>query len=182
MKGTRVLSGEEVKALLGGLQARDRLLALSGLDFGLRVSEILSLTFGAVAGPHLYVHSSKGSDSAVFPIPDAYREAVETVRGDYLGKGIEVGPNTPLFISRNGTTMTRQAASQIIKAACAILGLEGKVNTHSFRKTFVTRIYEMTDFNIAATKRYSRHKSLANLDYYIATTNTTDLVKELNWG
>lgn len=182
MKGCRVLTGDEIRVLMSNLSPRDRLLALTGLTFGTRISETLGLTFGDVAGKHLSIRSSKGSDNAVFPVPAPYREAVEAVREEYESGGIEVTPATPLFISRNGTTMTRQGASQIVKNTCHTLGIEGKVNTHSLRKSFVTAIYQKTNFDIAATKRYSRHKSLANLDYYISTTDTTELVNELNWG
>jgi len=39
----------------------------------------------------------------------------------------------------------------------------------------VTRIYHLTGKDIAETKKYSRHKSLANLDYYIGTTQDLPL-------
>ncbi|MBK8755563.1 MAG: hypothetical protein IPL99_29820 [Candidatus Competibacteraceae bacterium] len=55
------------------------------------------------------------------------------------------------------------------------------MNSHSARKTFVTRIYAMTGKDIAETRKYSRHKSLANLDYYIGTTDDLSLVARLDW-
>lgn len=181
MKGCRTLSQLEVKEMLDGLSIRDRLLMLTGLTFGTRISESLSLTFGNVAGTHIYIKSAKGSDNAAFPIPSEYRAAVEALRAAYGAAGIEISDATPLFLSCRGTTMTRQGASQIIKSACEALGIGGKVNSHSFRKTFVTAIYRKTGFDIAATKRYSRHKSLSNLDYYISTAENADLVNELKW-
>ena len=33
----------------------------------------------------------------------------------------------------------------------------------------------------AETKKYSRHKNMANLDYYIGTTEGTDLIHALSW-
>lgn len=54
-------------------------------------------------------------------------------------------------------------------------------NSHSARKIFVTRIYALTGKDIAETKKYSRHKSLANLDYYIGTTQDLSLVNQLHW-
>ncbi len=101
----------------------------------------------------------------------------------YTNLGIEVNSNTPLFLSRKGNqkSITRQQVSQIIRGICKQHEIEGKVNIHSFRKCFVTKIYELTGYNIAETKKYSRHKNLANLDYYIATTEDTNLVNQLNW-
>ena len=77
--------------------------------------------------------------------------------------------------------MSRQAVSDVIRKAAKACGISGKVNSHSLRKSFITKIYEMTGFNIAETKYYSRHKSLASLDAYLRTTETTDLCKSLDW-
>lgn len=65
MKGCRVLEIEEVKALLDGLSRRDRLLMLTGLHFGTRISETLALTFGDVTGRFLSIKSAKGSDKGL---------------------------------------------------------------------------------------------------------------------
>ena len=183
MKGCRILTDEEIKLVLNELGTRDRTLFLTCLTFGTRISEALSLTFGDVVGNTLYLQSKKGSDNQSFPIPDAYRNAITELMEWYSGKGITVDNNLPLFVSQKGTnkSITRQLASTVIMKVSRRLNLDGKVNTHSFRKSFVTKIYEMTGFNIAETKAYSRHKSLVNLEYYIKTTEKTDLVEQLNW-
>ena len=183
MKGCRVLEAHEVQALLNDLRPRDRLLMLTGLTFGTRISETLSLTFGAVSGRYLHIASAKGSDHVSFEIPPGYQAEVAALRADYQQSGRTVTAATPLFLSRKGPdqTLRRQQASEIISAACVRLGIEGKVNTHSARKTFVTRIYHLTGKDIAETKKYSRHKSLANLDYYIGTTQDLSLVSKLDW-
>ncbi len=183
MKGCKALSEQEVKALLASATIRDKALFLTGLTFGTRISESLSLTFGDMAGKTLYLKSKKGSDNQVFPIPANYKAVLNELKAEYESIGIKVAVKTPLFVSRKGNkkAITRQQASQIVKKMCVELGIEGKVNSHSFRKSFVTRIYEMTGFNIAETKKYSRHKNLANLDYYISTTQGTELVNELVW-
>ncbi len=184
MKGMRVLTDDEIKLILNGLGVRDRTLFLTCLTFGTRISEALALTFGDVAGSTLYIRSSKGSDTQGFPIPVAYKNAINELKTLYVNKGIVVTEKLPLFISQKGRnkSMTRQLASNVIKNLARKLNIEGKVNTHSFRKCFVTRIYTLTDRCILTTKNYSRHKSLENLEYYIKTTETTDLVEELNWG
>lgn len=183
MKGCRVLSDEEIKMVLNELQVRDRVLFLTCLTFGTRISEALALTFGDVSGNTLYLKSKKGSDNQSFPIPAAYKRSIEELRKWYERKRVTIDGKSPLFISQKGkkTSFTRQLASHIIKNIARKLGLDGKVNTHSFRKSFVTKIYEMTGFNIAETKAYSRHKSLVNLEYYLKTTEKTDLVEQLSW-
>lgn len=183
MKGCKVLNDSEVKNILASLELRDRVLVLTGLYFGYRISESLSITFGDLKGTHIAIKSVKKSNNQAFEIPVDYREAIEELRVHYESQGLTIDDKTYLFLSRKGENkpITRQQASQVIKAVCEELGIEGKVNTHSFRKCFVTRIYELTGYNIAETKTYSRHKSLSNLDYYISTTDKTDLVHNLQW-
>ncbi len=169
--------------VLNELKVRDRTLFLTCLTFGTRISEALDLTFADVAGKTLYIRSKKGSDSQGFPVPAAYRQAIEELKAWYIEKGVVVDGKSPLFISQKGRNrhITRQLASSVTKNVAKRINLDGKVNTHSFRKSFVTKIYELTGFNIAETKAYSRHKSLVNLEYYIKTTETTDLVGQLSW-
>lgn len=182
MKGCRPLSKTEVDLLLRDRPPRDKLLILTGLYFGTRISETLSLTFGDVSGGFLSIRSAKNSDNVTFAIPPFYKTEVDRLRAEYLIQGVTVTDQTPLFLSRQGDQqpIDRGRAHQIMREATA--GMDGKVNTHSLRKTFVTRIYELSDRDIAQTKKYSRHKSLANLDYYIGTTEDLSLVQKLDWG
>ena len=183
MKGCRVLNRNEVATLRTDVNPRDNAFLLTGLTFGLRVSESLALTFGDVAGMFLNVKSKKGSENVTFPIPTAYREAIHTLQNYYAEQGIEVTADTFLFLSRKGTNkpITRQQASQMMQGLAEKAGLDGKVNTHSLRKSFVTDIYAKSGHNIAETKKYSRHKNMANLDYYIGTTEGTELIHALSW-
>ncbi len=183
MKGCRVLTDQEIKQVLNELGPRDKTLFLTCLVFGTRISEALQLTFGDVSGSTLYIRSNKGSENQGFPIPESYRKSVHVLRDYYILRGIEVENDVPLFLSQKGRhrSITRQLASTVIKRVVNKLGLEGKINTHSFRKAFVTRIYELTGYNIAETKLYSRHKNLVNLEYYIKTTEKPDLVEQLSW-
>lgn len=183
MKGCRILTDEEIKMVLNELQVRDRTLFLTCLTFGTRISEALALTFGDFAGKTLYLKSKKGSDNQAFPIPAAYKKSVEELRNWYQEKGLVVDDKSPLFLSQKGknSSFTRQLASHVIKTVARKMNMDGKINTHSFRKSFVTKIYELTGYNIAETKAYSRHKSLVNLEYYLKTTEKTDLVEQLSW-
>ena len=182
MKGMRVLSKQEISDMLDASEPRERVLFLTGLYFGTRINESLKLTFGSVAGKFLYLKSSKGSENQAYPIPAEYSAAVESLRAAYVASGKTVNDSTPLFLSRQGVkAMTRQQASNVIVTLAEKLGIEGKVNTHSLRKCFVTAIYEMTGHDIIKTQTYSRHKNLSNLQYYIATTADTSLVSALAW-
>lgn len=173
-----------MQQLLNELSLRDRLLLLTGLTFGTRISETLALTFKEVSGRFIHIASAKGSNNVSFEIPIRYRSEVEALRTFYTQIGRVITDESPLFLSRKGTNraISRQHASEVITAACERIGIEGRVNSHSARKTFVTRIYHLSGKDIAETKKYSRHKSLANLDYYIGTTQDLSLVSQLDWS
>ena len=72
--------------------------------------------------------------------------------------------------------------SQRLKRLFKKARLDGKVNSHSFRKSFVTEIYRRTGKDLAQTRVYSRHNSLSSLQYYIETSADTGLVKDLSWA
>lgn len=183
MRGCKVLSDEEIRLVLNELQVRDRILFLTCLTFGTRISEALDLKFGDLKGKTLYLRSQKGSENQSFPIPESYKAEINELKKFYEEKGVDISDYSPLFMSQKGInrSITRQLASYVIKSVSKRMQLDGKINTHSFRKSFVNRIYELTGYNIAETKTYSRHKSLVNLEYYIKTTESTDLVKKLIW-
>jgi integrase len=182
MKGCRVLTDSEIKKILKSLNIRDKVLFLTSLTFGTRISESLSLNFGDVKGKYLYLNSMKGCENQAFPIPESYRKIIDKLKAYYQSRGIMPDDQTPLFMSQKSKTqrpMSRQLAHNILKKATC--ELEGKINTHSFRKSFITKIYQMTNFNIAEVRQYSRHKSMNNLMYYIATTEENTLVEKLQW-
>jgi integrase len=184
MRGCRVLNDKEIKLILNNSKIRERTLYLTGLMFGTRVSESLSFTFGDFSGDYLYIKSMKNSDNQSFPIPNSYRNLINDLKNYYKSKGYNVCNKTPLFISQKGKSqkpMSRQTAHTFLKKIVRKCKLEGKINTHSFRKSFVTKIYEMTNYNIAEVRQYSRHKSLTNLQYYISTTENPVLIENLSW-
>jgi len=186
MNGCRPVTPEEIKRLKKKLKTRNRLLILTGLYFGTRISEALAITFGDVSGKWFNLKSEKGSSNKTYPIPDAYREMVERWRKELEAKGVRVTDKTPLFLSSFDQYATikpisRQQASQLIRRACMRLGIDGKVNTHSFRKSFVIKIYNMLDHDVRKTQDYSRHKNLTSLQYYLESAQDLDLVNELGW-
>jgi integrase len=183
MKGCRPLSRGEIKKIIEKLNIRDKLLCLSGLYFGLRISEILQLKFRDISSEYISIKSKKNSENVTFQIPLNYRLAVKALEGSYKRAGVIVTPDTYLILSREGENrpIHKGHACKLIKKVCKELGIEGKVNTHSFRKSFVTEIYRQTGKDIAETKKYSRHKNLSNLDYYIGTSTNLDLIEKLDW-
>jgi integrase len=182
MKGCRPVTSEEASDMLANVRPRDRLFILCSLTFGLRMSEALKLKFTDVTHGVIHIKSAKGSESITFPVPDNIKKATYETQKYYEAQGIVVHGGTPLFLNYTmAKTISRVGIHKMLKKVCTVLELEGKVNTHSFRKAMITRIYEMTGKDLIQTQKYSRHKNIGNLQYYIATTEETDLINNLNW-
>lgn len=191
MKGCRVLEMEEWKLIKELLHQRgwirEEVLYLTSLNFGLRVEESLALRFRDVSGQFLYVVSEKGSENQTFRIDEArgYRQKVFELSDWYEKRGVVIDGKTPLFMSQKGMhikqAMSRNQVAVILRGICRQLGIQGKVGIHSFRKMYVTRIYELSGRDTKETQKYSRHKNMASLPSYIATTEGTPLIGSLNW-
>lgn len=186
MQGSRALTDDEIKSMLESTDPRYKTLVMTGIMFGTRISEALELRFSDFESRTLRIKSKKGSNNQEFPIPGTYREALNELKRFYEKHDVVVERDSFVFVgihpNSGGKVLTRQAANESLRVLSRKLGLDGKVSFHSFRKSFVTKIYEKTNYNIAETKKYSRHKSLANLEYYIRTTDSMDLVDDDLWG
>lgn len=145
-------------------QPRERLLVELGMETGLRISELLSLTVRdvwdgqkPVAMVRLSRRHLKGGRgvrarpvrSRAIPLNAPAREAIA-----HSFAGERRQPQEPLFISRkSGCThpMTRRHASRLIRHVFLAAGLpRHKVWAgHSLRRRFVRRIYEAHGINIA---------------------------------
>jgi integrase len=188
MIGCRLATEEEINLFANDLKIKNKVLILTHALFGTRISEALKLTFGDVEEREvLHVKALKGSQNRDLPIPDIYIDEVQKLKDFFKSKGIKVTPKTPLFLSsfgryRTGKPITRQQASGMIATACRRLGIKGKVNNHSFRKAFVTKIYELLNYDLEGTRMYSGHTDLSSLKYYIESTQDMQMVHQLPWA
>ena len=184
MQGCRVLQKEEIKALLNEApDQRTRMLILTGLFLGTRISESLKLKFGDFRGPTIRIKSLKGSNDRTLVLPDELRKEVELLELEYLDAHYDITDRTPVFFSQKDPSkpICRQRASLIIKQIKEAAGVDGKVAAHSFRKNFTTKIHELCQNNLVQTAKYTGHKNLNSLVSYIESTENTDLTKELAW-
>lgn len=78
----------------------------------------------------------------------------------------ELSPDTPLFPSQKGGPMKRQAVHKILKTAFEAAGLNGKLATHTLRKTFAQRLYQKCE-DIFMVKEMLGHKNVATTQAYI---------------
>ena len=159
MKGTRPLDNDEIRQVAqcfdGTFGARNRGLFMLGVSTGGRISELLNLTIGDVyqnraAVTDLLFEKSivKGREvSRAVPVNVDGRQAIAELIDWHREKYNSTHESRPLFPSQNkkGTVpMKRQTAHEMLKNAFTAAGLNGKLATHSLRKSFAQRVYEQS--------------------------------------
>jgi integrase/recombinase XerD len=143
------LTEPEVDALLGSCVQttwtgrRDHTLLLVAVQTGLRISELTGLTRADVhlgAGAHVACHG-KGRKDRITPLTSGTVAALRTWLSEHGG-----GPGSPLFPTRRGTTLSRDAIEHRIahyaaKAATGCPSLHGKtITAHDLRHTTAMRL------------------------------------------
>ena len=184
MKGTRPLDNDEIRrvsaAFTGTFEVRNRGLFMLGVSTGGRISELLSLCIGDVyqnqkpVSDLLYSKSvvKGGEVSRAVPVNVDGRDAITALIDWHREKYGPVAPRCPLFPSRNknGTVaMNRQTAHEMLKAAFMAAGLNGKLATHSLRKSFAQRVYEQSG-DIYLVQALLGHRSVATTQKYIGVS------------
>ena len=179
MKGVRPLSQSEVDKVIqtfsGNRHAvRDKNLFILGTKTGLRISELLSLTIADVwqYGQPVDVLSLrkqvvKGKKEArAIPLNKDAKNAIRELIEWLSTQVVELTSDMPLFVSQKGGRITRMQAHRILNKAFEKAGLTGKLASHSMRKTFGTRIYQVTK-DIMTTKELLGHANVNTTQKYI---------------
>jgi len=123
---------EVMKKYLKGSNLRDYTLFILGINSGLRISDLLSLTVEDVKGKErISIREQKTGKSKDFPLSESSKKIIK----EYLDTaGLIQGV---LFGSRKGDkAITRVQAYRIINTAATAVGIDGKIGTHTLRKTF----------------------------------------------
>ena len=178
MKGTRPLTTNEIIAVSeqfdSTFEIRNRSLFLLGVSVGGRISELLSLNIsdvwqnGQTVSDLLFQKRVvKGKETArMIPVNADGQQAIRELILWHKEQYGDIDPKRPLFMSRQGgEALSRSHAHRILEAAFQKAGLNGKLATHSLRKTFAQRcfdacgdIYQVSELlghkNIETTKRY----------------------------
>ena len=187
MKGTRPLDNDEIRRVSecfdGTFEERNRGLFMLGVSTGGRISELLSLTVGDVwqnraAVTDLLFDKSivKGGEvSRAVPVNVDGRQAIADLIGWHWEKYNLTHGSRPLFPSRNkkGTVpMKRQTAHEMLKTAFTAAGLNGKLATHSLRKSFAQRVYEQSR-DIYLVQELLGHRNVSTTQKYIGVNYAT---------
>lgn len=180
MKGTRPLTAGEIEkvsqAFGGTYEVRNRCLFWLGITSGGRITELLSLQIkdvyqnGKSVGDLLFDKSivKGGEVSRAVPLNADGRGAIEKLIAWHQRQYKSIALSRPLFTSRQGNevSMTRQSAHGVLKCAFETAGLNGKLATHSLRKTYAQRLYTQTG-DVFCVKEMLGHQNVATTQAYL---------------
>lgn len=182
MKGARPLTPEEITVVSNSFEGRyairDRCLFMLGVSTGGRISELLSLKIGdvyqhgkAVSDLHYRKSIVKGKEhSRSVPVNRDGADAIYELMAWHQEEYESLDPARPLFPSRNSgrgiVAITRQRAHNIFKSVCQKASLNGRLATHSLRKSYAQRLYSQLN-DIFSIKEMLGHQSVATTQAYL---------------
>ncbi len=136
-----IRSKEKVKEIRRYLKKnespRNYLFFVLGINFALRISDLLSLKVKDVRKPNndlrevIYIRERKTNKQKCIQVNEASEWAL-----DYYFSEADVKQNDWLFPGRGNKPMDRTWCWELINKWVGKVGIEGKFGTHSFRKTW----------------------------------------------
>lgn len=186
MSGCRALTNEEIvlveQALVG---ARNKALFTLGVATGLRVSEIVTIPVknifqhgkvtDRVTIDRKNIKGKKGGRSVV--LTDRAKLAISNlIKEECLTEDMF------LFPSRKGGHISRKQAWRILTDCYASLELQGKVSTHSMRKSLAVRVWEASGKDIRKTQIALGHANIQSTISYLGvdTESVDQLVMDID--
>jgi integrase/recombinase XerC/integrase/recombinase XerD len=183
----RVLNGEQVRALLeriparNPLELRDRAMLELAYSCGLRCEEIVSLDVGSMdfEAEQLRV-VGKGSKERVLPVGEPAQRALRR----YLERGRHAlaadRRETALFLSKSGRRLSNSDVTRRLGIWVREAALAGGVSPHALRHSFATHLLEggadlrtiqelLGHSSISTTQVYTRVDAARLRDAYVAT-------------
>ncbi len=144
----RVLTKEEIERLLGFsprnyIEVRDKAILELFYGSGLRVSELINLTFSDINLSEMFVHAfGKGQKERLVPFGRFARDAIERYIKESRPRFPHFTRTNYLFLSRKGGPLTRQAVFYIVKKYAHREGIGDWVTPHTLRHSFATHLLE----------------------------------------
>jgi integrase/recombinase XerC len=142
--------------------ARDRAVLLLLYGAGLRISEALSLTAGALPLGEVLTVTGKGSKQRVVPILPLVRAAVAdyAVRCPY-----PLAPNELLFRGAKGGPLGQGMVQKAVARARRALGLPESATPHALRHSFATHLLG-AGADLRSLQELLGHASLGSTQIY----------------
>lgn len=149
---------QEIKQILSK-KPRNALLFSFGINSGLRIADILSLDVKDVKDKdYIELREKKSNKYKKFPINENLKAEIEEFIKD---KPDEI----PLFYTQKHCRLDRAQAYRIINKAARIVGIKGRIGTHTLRKTFGYHFYQQYDDIVMLQKIFNHSSPSITLRY-----------------
>lgn len=174
-----------IKKLLRASNIRDYVLFTLGINSGLRISDLLTLTVGdvtlrgkkssVVVSDRVTVKERKTGKTKDFPLGETAKKAIkEYIKMRGCNCSDEADRALPLFPSRKGKNgnvraITRIQAYRVLNEAARVVGIEDRIGTHTLRKTFAYHAYQ-SGYDISMIQKLLNHSSPGVTLRYIGIT------------
>lgn len=170
MKGCRPLTREEEALLLRNLGLREVCIIELGINFGFRVSELLSLKVKDVwfdrkvkERVELKRCNTKGKIEGRSQLINKHAKII--LEKYIVEKGLD--EESFLFPNNRGKALSRIRVWQIINDIAKKCGITGKLGTHCLRKTFAHRVYDITEKDLIKVQKALGHLSIKSTQSYL---------------
>lgn len=191
----------EINKLLGALREWNRnyfMFALIGINWGLRCSDILSLTIGSViAGSgkriqiadRIIVVEKKTKHERRIEIVDAMKDALYEHIKLRAKKDGGLNLSAPLILSQKKDAegkqkaLSRYHASYVMRITARGIGIQGSVGTHGLRKTFAYQAW-INNTSVDVIQKIFGHSSVDITHRYacIPMGHEVEVYKKVNFG
>ncbi len=157
-----VLSGDEIATILDMPEGKDRLMILTALFTGMRLNEVLSLTWDDIdfSKGIIHVFQSKTGKTLDIPLSDCLRTALEAYRTHPMGSMI--------FEDREITKKVVVEYSKYFSGLFKGMGIQG-FTFHNLRHTFASIMQSELGIGAVVVQGMTGHSSLGMLQKYSHT-------------
>lgn len=169
---------QEMKKILRKSSERDLLLFVLGINTGIKISDLLRLTVeevwdGQQVREFLILKDRKSGEQKAYYL----NHSVSKVLYGYLQQG-NLEAKDYLFASKKqGLPISRQQAYRIINRAAKEVGIEGKIGTHTLRKTFGYHAFRKGVAISILMKIFNHHSPKETLHYIGVAEEEQKLIK-----
>ncbi len=146
---------------------------------GLRVSELINLKISEVNfNENILLINGKGNKQRLVPMSEITKKQV-LIYMDQIRSHIDIkkGFEDFLFLSRRGSSLSRQMIFIIIKNQIKKLGINKKISPHTFRHSFATHMVQ-GGADLRVVQQLLGHTSITTTEIY-THLNTDDLRKSI---
>ena len=134
---------------------------LVGANTGLRVSDILNLTWEQVKEDLVTINEKKTGKKKTFKINSVVRDTLNKFNADLNGY---------IFVSQKKTVYRRQTINRLLKQVFAKEARKTNISSHSLRKSFGRRVFENnneSEKSLTYLSELFNHSSVATTRRYL---------------